>query len=84
VPFSFFKKKKKSALRNLYGQAWWCMPIIPALRRVRKEDHKFEASLSYIASSKKISYKKSLLFIFQSKGLILKAHLMKRHLSTHG
>jgi hypothetical protein len=24
------------------------MPIIPALRRLRQEDHKFEASLGYI------------------------------------
>jgi hypothetical protein len=28
---------------------WWCIPVIPALRRVRQEDHKFKTSLSYIA-----------------------------------
>jgi hypothetical protein len=25
------------------------MPVIPALRRLRQEDHEFEANLSYIA-----------------------------------
>jgi hypothetical protein len=25
------------------------MPLIPALRRLRQEDHKFEASVGYIA-----------------------------------
>jgi hypothetical protein len=29
---------------------WWCMPIIPALRRLRKEGHKFKVSLGYIES----------------------------------
>jgi hypothetical protein len=24
--------------------AWWCTPIIPALRRLRWEDHDFEAT----------------------------------------
>jgi hypothetical protein len=28
------------------------MPIIPALRKLRYEDHKFEASLGYIVSSR--------------------------------
>jgi hypothetical protein len=27
--------------------AWWCIPVIPELRRVRQEDHEFETSLSY-------------------------------------
>jgi hypothetical protein len=26
---------------------WQCMPVIPALRRLRQEDQKFEASLNY-------------------------------------
>jgi hypothetical protein len=26
---------------------WWCMPIIPAFRQMKQEDHKFEASLGY-------------------------------------
>jgi hypothetical protein len=30
------------------SQAVWCIPAIPALARLRKEDHEFEASLSYI------------------------------------
>jgi hypothetical protein len=27
---------------------WWCMPITSAFGRLRQEDHKLEASLSYI------------------------------------
>jgi hypothetical protein len=26
---------------------WWYMPAIPALRRLRQEDHKFSDSLGY-------------------------------------
>jgi hypothetical protein len=29
--------------------SWWCMPVIPALLRLRQEDHKFKTSLGYIA-----------------------------------
>jgi hypothetical protein len=28
-------------------QVWWYTLIIPALRRQRQEDHKFEASIGY-------------------------------------
>jgi hypothetical protein len=28
---------------------WWYTPVIPALGKLRKEDHEFEASLGYIA-----------------------------------
>jgi hypothetical protein len=28
------------------GALWWYMPIVPALRRLRQEDHEFEASLA--------------------------------------
>jgi hypothetical protein len=28
--------------------AWWCMSVIPALGRLRQEDHEFKASLGYI------------------------------------
>jgi hypothetical protein len=30
------------------GCTWWCTSVIPALRRQRQGDHKFEASLGYI------------------------------------
>lgn len=31
------------------SQAWWLMPIIPALKRLRQEDcHKFKVKLGYI------------------------------------
>jgi hypothetical protein len=33
---------------SITGWAWWPTPVIPTLGRLRKEDHKFEASLSYI------------------------------------
>jgi hypothetical protein len=29
-------------------QAWWLMPVIPALGRLRQENLKFEVSLGYI------------------------------------
>jgi hypothetical protein len=29
--------------------AWWQMPVIPALRRLRQKDQKFKASLGYLA-----------------------------------
>jgi len=31
------------------GQEWWHRPVILALRKLRQEDHKFKASLSFIA-----------------------------------
>jgi uncharacterized Fe-S cluster-containing MiaB family protein len=36
-------------MRKQYEQsrAWWYMPIIPVLRRLRQVDHKFQASLGY-------------------------------------
>jgi hypothetical protein len=30
---------------------WWCTPVIPALGKLRQEDHEFEASLDYIVRS---------------------------------
>jgi hypothetical protein len=29
------------------GSQWWCMPAMPALRRLMQKDLKFEASLGY-------------------------------------
>jgi hypothetical protein len=37
------------------SQVWWCMSIIPALRRQRQEDHEFRVSLSYMVSSMPVS-----------------------------
>jgi hypothetical protein len=28
--------------------AWWSMPVIPALGKLRQEDHEFKASLGFI------------------------------------
>jgi hypothetical protein len=33
------------------GQPWWFMPVIPALRRLRQGDSKFEVSLGYTVRS---------------------------------
>jgi hypothetical protein len=30
------------------SRAWWCIPVIPALGRLRQKDHEFRASLGYI------------------------------------
>jgi hypothetical protein len=30
------------------SQAWWYIPVIPALRRQRQKDHQLEVSLGYI------------------------------------
>jgi hypothetical protein len=35
--------------RQLWIRAWWYMPVIPALGRLTKEDHKFQGTLGYIA-----------------------------------
>jgi hypothetical protein len=31
--------------------AWWYMPVIPALWRLKQQDCKFKVSLGYIANS---------------------------------
>jgi hypothetical protein len=31
-----------------WSHAWWCMPVIPALGKLRQENHEFKVSLSYI------------------------------------
>jgi hypothetical protein len=50
------QKTKQKSKRLLQSQAWWYMPVIPALGRLRQEDLVFEASLSYIV---KLCVKKS-------------------------
>jgi hypothetical protein len=35
-------------LKKLESQAWWHTPVIPALRRLREEEHEFEVRLGYI------------------------------------
>lgn len=42
VWFHLYKVQKRAKLKNL---AWQCMPIIPALERLRQEDLEFEESL---------------------------------------
>jgi hypothetical protein len=43
------------------SQAWWCIPIIPGLDRLKQENPEFENSLSYISKpdAKKKRKKKS-------------------------
>jgi hypothetical protein len=38
-----------SSRYSTFFQVWWYIPVIPALGRLAKEDHEFEASLGYIA-----------------------------------
>jgi hypothetical protein len=37
---------------NNVSKEWWHTPVIPALGRLRQENHEFEASLGYIPSSR--------------------------------
>jgi hypothetical protein len=50
----FIRKKCWEGQEQVLGmfvknQAWWHMPVIPALGRLRQEDHEFEAILGYTA-----------------------------------
>ena len=49
----FKKQKKKKQKKNLLqSQAWWCMPLVPALWMQRQEDFcEFKVSLGSTASS---------------------------------
>jgi hypothetical protein len=44
-------KRKNSTLNT--SQVWWCLSIIPALERLRREDQEFQASLDYTARQNK-------------------------------
>jgi hypothetical protein len=37
--------------RGFESWVWWCMPVIPALGRLRQEHLEFKASLSYLVRS---------------------------------
>jgi hypothetical protein len=58
VTSSLFSFPSLDPLNSHCHQEWWCIPVIPALRRLRQEDCKFEVSLNYIdtISRKKKSY----------------------------
>lgn len=48
---SFWEGKINSLLKFFFDQAWWCITVIPALRKQRQEDGiEFEASLAFIVS----------------------------------
>lgn len=42
-----WKIKANERSRTVEGRAWWCMPIILALLRVRQREWKFKARLNY-------------------------------------
>jgi mannose/fructose/N-acetylgalactosamine-specific phosphotransferase system component IID len=44
-----YKKKKKSRNSFRNSRVLWCISIIPALRRLRKEDHESKASVGHIS-----------------------------------
>lgn len=47
------KEKQKFTKFKILGQAWWHIPLIPALRRERQADHcKSETKLIYTVSSR--------------------------------
>lgn len=43
---------EEGELKREYGQAWWFISVIPALRRLKQEGCRFQGSLNYIVSSK--------------------------------
>jgi hypothetical protein len=40
-------KRETHHIKKIISQAWWYLPVIPALRRQKQEDCQFEASLVY-------------------------------------
>jgi hypothetical protein len=47
-----------------FWATWVIIPVIPALRKLRQEDYKFEASLGYIVKPCLKKKKSSFIFIF--------------------
>jgi hypothetical protein len=45
---SIYSDVKCNLLQEIASQAWWLMPVIPALRRLRQEDQEFEIRVGYI------------------------------------
>jgi hypothetical protein len=45
---SIYSDGKCNLLQEIASQAWWLMPVIPALRRLRQEDQEFEIRVGYI------------------------------------
>jgi hypothetical protein len=41
------KSKKNKIKPSTFRRAWWLIPIILALQRLRQEDQEFKASLGY-------------------------------------
>jgi hypothetical protein len=41
--------RNKTKQTPYLSQTWWHIPVIPALERLRQDDHEFEANLGYIA-----------------------------------
>jgi hypothetical protein len=39
-------------IANKLSRIWWYTPVIPALRRLRQEDLKFQARLGYLMNSR--------------------------------
>lgn len=51
VRFPIINKKQytHTYINNL---EWYCVPVIPVLKRQKREDHKIDASLIYIVTSR--------------------------------
>jgi hypothetical protein len=45
------KAEPKGNNKKIETQLWWCTLVIPALKKLRQEDQKYEASLGHIVSS---------------------------------
>lgn len=45
----YYEREYKNPLKS---QMWWYIAVIPALKRLRQEEHKLEASLGYLKITK--------------------------------